>query len=1331
MAALIRALERRSRHQAAAAAASSAGRSRSCAVSCWSRGRWCRAAAPRRSARSRATSDAATRSRAPRGRRRPKRAALREPRVRGVRRAATRTTGEALWRQTRALLPAIDVGVRSGRAASRDRVHARPVARARSGAAGRRPLRAPAVRRGLSPGQQGGGAARSGWPRSIATAAGARRWPRPGTLRAAHDAGRRAGRARALRARSGRPAGGTRSRSARSTARVDHDARRRARTGWCSTGPGWRTSSTRSRSSAARQVAVDLAAAAARRRFPTGSSTSRRASSGSATRDEQLRTQFLDTVPIHRRRTGAYLIAQHETTYAEWIAFLNALPPAERARNAARRLDARMRGSLRAARDGRRLAADVPADAPKRYSARAGEPIVYVGRQATRAPGLAALPGRGHLARPTRSATCAWLRDTGRVPGARLCTELEWERAARGADDRLFPHGDELDRGRRQLRPDLRARRLRVRAGRRSDRTPPRAARSASTIWRATCSSSSTSSREGGRAGDPRRRLLLQASQLPEHEPRAGPVELSRRDHGNPCLRSHQEEMNDVTAKQDASRVLVRSCGCILLLAAPGRARSRGMHGAGDARRRGCTAQGMHGAGDARRRGCTAQGMHGAGDARRRGCTAQGMHGAGDDGAGDARRRGCTAQGMHGAGRRADGHRPASPPELKGVEIELVEMRGHDVDERGRVARAHQHPGHERRPGQLHHASAAARPSGTTRSRTSSTRPGSPAEDLDLFIAGRAEGSDAEPVPPRRGAGQPGRALRRLLLPQVERAVDVALPLQRRRPAARRRWRSRRMPSRPEQVHLRVHGDRRRVEVRAQLGLPAVGETQAWEYDATANGGWALALQTFQLEDYYDVCKTAAQAAYCQDGRSYTKNGTLVDLFDTRQIIWPNCDREPVQRVEPRLAVDDGAGVLHRRRDRARASRRCKDSALQRTRYRELSPVGRVRQLRVHRSPRARPHRGRPLGEPAHQHAPHPGVLADLLHAQRIRSRATRCPGTAARARPRSARRCRSAAARAPTPGWTAACIAQATRVCQTGGVQWPKGEVVAAAICPQRRPARFCPKYLLGPDGRRAARRRHQRHRARRRRSPAGRAIRSGRARRSACAIYGGAPRDELGSALLGEVRADQALAAPLAREVSARLRRSRRARYARHGFSFTLPADHSGQRVRLRDRRGDRRRAGGAADADPQRHRPRPALRAQRARGGRGARRRAAAPARPASAATDARRPAARRRGRTRAPAAADACAPADSSAPVNSRVVHRGHHGLDRGARPTAATRSIRRSSRAGCSSTAPRCSTGSRRRRGRRRGAITLPAGQRYHLRWDRFQAEPPSGSRGRG
>jgi formylglycine-generating enzyme required for sulfatase activity len=38
-----------------------------------------------------------------------------------------------------------------------------------------------------------------------------------------------------------------------------------------------------------------------------------------------------------------------------------------------------------------------------------------------------------------------WLDGSGRVPGARVCSGMEWERAARGADDREYPHGDRLD----------------------------------------------------------------------------------------------------------------------------------------------------------------------------------------------------------------------------------------------------------------------------------------------------------------------------------------------------------------------------------------------------------------------------------------------------------------------------------------------------------------------------------------------------------------------------------------------------------------------------------------------------------------------------------------------------------------------------------------------------------------------------------------------------------------------------------------------------------------------------------------------------------------------
>ncbi len=158
--------------------------------------------------------------------------------------------------------------------------------------------------------------------------------------------------------------------------------------------------------------------------------------------DELLRTQFFGTVPIHRRRTDAYLIARHETTYGEWIAFLDALPPGERAQHIPN-VAAVIRGSLslRELAPGWQLAFQ---PASQRYSARVGEPVGYLGRARRSRQDWSQFPVAGvSLEDATRYV--AWLRATGAVPGARICTEIEWERAARGADDRLFPHGDELD----------------------------------------------------------------------------------------------------------------------------------------------------------------------------------------------------------------------------------------------------------------------------------------------------------------------------------------------------------------------------------------------------------------------------------------------------------------------------------------------------------------------------------------------------------------------------------------------------------------------------------------------------------------------------------------------------------------------------------------------------------------------------------------------------------------------------------------------------------------------------------------------------------------------
>jgi formylglycine-generating enzyme required for sulfatase activity len=144
---------------------------------------------------------------------------------------------------------------------------------------------------------------------------------------------------------------------------------------------------------------------------------------------------------LHEVETGAYLIARSEVTFADWMAFLEALPPAERA--------ARMPGSRRAINllqleqvpGGRWRLTLRPSAAD--YTALDGEPIRYGKRERRAVQDWRRFPVAA-VSFEDAVAYAAWLNRTGRMPGARLCTEREWERAARGADGRRYPSGDWL-----------------------------------------------------------------------------------------------------------------------------------------------------------------------------------------------------------------------------------------------------------------------------------------------------------------------------------------------------------------------------------------------------------------------------------------------------------------------------------------------------------------------------------------------------------------------------------------------------------------------------------------------------------------------------------------------------------------------------------------------------------------------------------------------------------------------------------------------------------------------------------------------------------------------
>ncbi len=151
---------------------------------------------------------------------------------------------------------------------------------------------------------------------------------------------------------------------------------------------------------------------------------------------------FFNTIPLHEMETPGYLIARFETTYADWIAFLDELPEKERAARTPS-VGASYMGTLRLRQEAGTWVLHLqPSSAPP-YVVRAGEKLQYARRDRRVEQDWLRMPVTG-ISFDDAEAYTQWLARTGRVPGARLCSELEWERAARGVDGREFPHGDTL-----------------------------------------------------------------------------------------------------------------------------------------------------------------------------------------------------------------------------------------------------------------------------------------------------------------------------------------------------------------------------------------------------------------------------------------------------------------------------------------------------------------------------------------------------------------------------------------------------------------------------------------------------------------------------------------------------------------------------------------------------------------------------------------------------------------------------------------------------------------------------------------------------------------------
>ena len=164
--------------------------------------------------------------------------------------------------------------------------------------------------------------------------------------------------------------------------------------------------------------------------------------------DDETRRQILTSSPLHEVCMGrGYLIGKTEITFGDWLKYLETLPPNAPPRYVLEALRQAPAGGITLQwrplsgwmlsfhRVGSRI-----------FAAWQGEPFRYPDRTRNKTGDWRQLPLSGISANDL-GGYFAWLDRTRQVRGARLCSEQEWERAARGADARAFPGGGELSPG--------------------------------------------------------------------------------------------------------------------------------------------------------------------------------------------------------------------------------------------------------------------------------------------------------------------------------------------------------------------------------------------------------------------------------------------------------------------------------------------------------------------------------------------------------------------------------------------------------------------------------------------------------------------------------------------------------------------------------------------------------------------------------------------------------------------------------------------------------------------------------------------------------------------